>query len=61
MVILTVNTLCKAEIDDRGKFGHTLVHIYNISIVVRIDICYTYFCVVNRTVEPTLTGFQGLK
>ena len=43
-----------------GKFGHTLGRIHQISIMIRIDICYTDYHLVTQTVAPTIPGFQGL-
>ena len=44
-----------------GKFGHTLVQIQNISLMIKIAICYTDFIMATQTVSPTLPGFQGIK
>ena len=38
---LTGNYLHKAEIEYHGKFGHTLLRIYKIYLMSRIEICYT--------------------
>ena len=60
-VTLTVNALYKTEMEYHGKFGHTLDQIQHISIMIRIVICYTVYCMVKKTVTPTLPGLQGLK
>ena len=44
-----------------GKFGHTIGLIKQISIMIRIDICYIEFHPGTQTVAPTLPIFQGLK
>ena len=44
-----------------GKFGHTLVQIHNISLMIKIEICYTDFIMATQTVSPTLPGFQCIK
>ena len=58
---LTGNFLCKAEMEYNGNFGHTLGRIQKISLMIRIDICYTAWRLSNKTVAPNLSGFQGLK
>ena len=57
---LTENALHKSEMEYNGKFGHTLVWIYDISLMSRIGICYTSCRLATQTVEPTLPGFQGI-
>ena len=44
-----------------GIFGHTLGWIKHISIMSRIDICYTAWCMENQTVETSIPVFQGIK
>ena len=44
-----------------GKFGHTLGRIQHISLMSRIDLCYSACCLATQTVAPTLPGFQGIK
>ena len=34
---------------------------YSISIIIRIDIFYTFCCLVTQNMAPTLPCFQGLK
>ena len=47
--------------EHRGKFGHTLRQIQNISLMSRIDIFYTACRLETQTVAPTLPGFQVIK
>ena len=58
---LTLNYLHKAEIEYHGKFGHSIGRIQNISLMSRIDICYTACHIETQTVSPTLPGFQVIK
>ena len=44
-----------------GKFGHPLVLIQNISLMSRIEICYTSYCLATQTVAPTIPGLQSIK
>ena len=44
-----------------SKFGHNLGWIHQISIMSRIDICYTACGLGTQTVSPTLPSFQGIK
>ena len=44
-----------------GKIVNTLGRIQHISIMSRLDICYTDFCLETQIVAPTLPGFQGIK
>ena len=44
-----------------GIFGHILGWIKHISIMSRIDIFYTAWCMENQTVETSLPVFQGIK
>ena len=57
---LTGNTLHKTEIE-YGKFEHTLGQIHYISLMSRIDVCYTTYHLETQNVAPTLPGFQGIK
>ena len=58
---LTGHALQKAEMEYNGKFGHTLGRIQHISLMSRIDLCYTTCCLETQTVAPTLPGFKGIK
>ena len=49
-LILTVNAFNKAEMEYHGKFGHTLGSIQHISLMIRIEICYTDFPLLTQTV-----------
>ena len=44
-----------------GKFGHTLGRIQHISLISRIDLCYSTCRLATQTVAPTLPGFQVIK
>ena len=44
-----------------GEFEHTLGRIQHISLMSRIDICYSTCRLATQTVAPTLPGFQGIK
>ena len=44
-----------------GKSGHTIGKKQHISLMSRIDICYTTCSLTNQTVAPTLPDFQGIK
>ena len=43
-----------------GKFGHNIVWIQHIDIMITIEILYTAWRLGTQTVSPTITGFQGL-
>ena len=58
---LTVNALHKEEMEYHGKFVHNLRRIKHIALMSRIEICYKAFCLANKTVAPTIPGFQGIK
>ena len=58
---LTVNSLCKEEMEYHGNFGHTIGRIQQIDIMIRIDICYTDCRLATQTVAPNLPFFQGIK
>ena len=58
---LTRHAVSQAEMEYNVKFGHTLGRIHHISIVIRIDICYTVFHLGTQTVVTTIPYFQGLK
>ena len=58
---LTWYALHKAEMDHHGKFGHTLGRIQHISLMSRIDICYSTCHIATQTVAPGIPGFQGIK
>ena len=53
-----VNSLRNEKMGYHGEFGHTLGQIQHIYIMRIIDICYTYFRLVNQTVAHNLPGFQ---
>ena len=55
------HALHNAEMEYHGKFGHKLGRIQHIYIMSRIDLCYTTCSLDNKTVLPTLPGFQGIK
>ena len=55
---LKLNSLRQAEMEYHGKFGHNLGRVQHISLMSRIDICYTTCNIKTQTVAPTLTGFQ---
>ena len=58
---LSINDLHKAEMEYHGKFRHNLGRKQHISLMSRIDICYTSCILETQTVAPTLTDFQGIK
>ena len=58
---LTGNELHKAEMEYHEKFGHTIGQIQHISLMSRIEICYTDCRLATQTAAPTLPGFQGIK
>ena len=58
---LTINDICKSEMEYNGKFGNTLVQIQNIDFMSILAIYYTASCMGTHTVAPTLLGFQSLK
>ena len=58
---LTGHALQKAEMIYHGKFGHILGRIKHISLMSRIDICYTTCNLEKQTVSHTLPVFQGIK
>ena len=60
-LLLTGNDLHKTEMEYHGNFGHTLGSMQHISLMSRIDICYTTCRLATQTVAPTLTDFQGIK
>ena len=57
---LTGNSLNKREMEYHRKFGHTIGRIQHIYLMSRIEICYTAYRLANKTVAPTLPGFQGI-
>ena len=57
---LTGNANFKAEMEYHGKFGHTIGWIQHISIMSRIEICYSSCRLETQTMSPTLPSFQGL-
>ena len=58
---LTGNSLSKVGMEYNVKFGHTLGQIQHLSIMNRIDICYTACCLGNQTVATAFPGIQGIK
>ena len=58
---LKVHTLNEAEMEYHGNFGHTLGRIQQISLMIRIGICYKTCHLETQNMAPTLTGFQGIK
>ena len=58
---LTVNDLRNTEMEYCGKFGHTLVRIHHISLMIIIEISYIACRLATQTVTPTIIGFQGIK
>ena len=58
---LTGNALHKAEMEYHRKFGHTIGRIKHISLMSRIDICYTSYHLSTQTVAHNLPDFQGIK
>ena len=60
-LLLTVNSLCKLEMEYHGKFGHNIGRIQHISIMIRIDIFYKAFHLETQTMAPTIPGFQSIK
>ena len=58
---LTINSLCKAEMEYHSKFVHTIGRIYHIAIMRTIHICYTDFRLGTQTVAPNFPGVQDLK
>ena len=58
---LTGHALHDAEMEDHGKFGHTLGIIQNIFVMNRIDLCYGTCSLATQAVAPTLFCFQGIK
>ena len=54
---LSGNTFHKAEMEYHGKFVHTPGRIQHISLMSRIEICYTACSPKNQTVAPTLPDF----
>ena len=59
-LILTVNSICKVEMEYHGKIGHTLGHIEHIGVMIIIGIFYKDWHLANQTVAPTIHGFEGL-
>ena len=57
---LTVNSPHKAKMEYNGEFGNTLVRIQHITLMSRIDICYTSCCLETQRVAHTIPGFQGI-
>ena len=57
----TRNALHKAEIEYHGKCGHIIGRIKHISLMVRLDICYTTCSLSTKVVAPALPFFQGIK
>ena len=60
-LVLPGNVHYKAEMEDHGKFVHTLGRIQHISLMIRLDICYATCHLSPQTVAPTLPGFQYIK
>ena len=58
---LTGHSLHKAEMEYRGKFGHTLGRVQHIAPIIRIELCYATCRISTQTVALTLPGFQGIK
>ena len=58
---LTGNSLHKVEMENNGKFGHTIGRIQHIALMSRIDICYATCNLETQTVAHTTTFFQGIK
>ena len=58
---LTGHALHKSEMENHGKFGHTIGRIQHIALMSRIDLCYATCCLSTQTVAPTLPGFKGIK
>ena len=46
----------KSDMEYYRKFGYAIGRIKHISLMSRIDICYTTCCLATQTVEPTLPG-----
>ena len=44
-----------------GKFVHTLVRIQQISLMIRLDLCYENWRLVTQNISPTFPGFRGTK
>ena len=55
------HALHKSEMEFHGNFGHTLGSIQHFSLMSRIYLCNATFHLANKTVSPTLPGFQGIK
>ena len=60
-VLLTKNDHYKSEMGYHDYFQHTLGWIYKNFYLDKIEICYTACHMINRSVSPTIPGFQGLK
>ena len=58
---LTGNSLHKAEMEYHGICRYTIGWIQHISLMSRIDICYTVYRLETQTVAPTLPGSQVIK
>ena len=54
------NDLHNAEIEYDGKFGYTIGRMQHISIMRRIEICYTSCRLATQTMAPTIHVFQGI-
>ena len=55
------HALHKAEMSYHGKFGHTLGRIQRITLMSRIELCYSTCHLATQTVAPNLLVFQGIK
>ena len=51
----------KAEVENNGKFGHTIGRIQHIALMSIIDHFYATCNLATQTVAPNLPGFQGTK
>ena len=60
-LILSVNVLHKAEMENRGRIGHIIGGKQYIALISRIDICYATCHILTQNLAPTLPGFQGIK
>ena len=59
-VPLTLDSLCKLDVEFHGKCGHTLGRKQHISIISRIEMFYTAFHLGTQTVAHNIPGLQGL-
>ena len=55
------NALHKVEMENNGKFGHTIGRIQQIDLMIIIEICYAIYNLATQILAPNLTGSQGIK